>query len=95
MDGDFIDDYFEIDENLIKGKAFINELVFNLQYTKGEKLKASFGKIINLGNKYFQFEYDAGSDKGSSGSPIISENGLKVIYYIKLEKIQVLAKKQI
>ena len=50
MDGDFIDDYFEVDENLIKGKKFINELVFNLQYTKGEKLKASFGKIINLGN---------------------------------------------
>ena len=79
LDGDFIDDYFEVDENLIKDKEFVNELVFNLQYTRGEKLKASFGKITKVRDESFRFEYDAGSDKGSSGSPIILENNLKVI----------------
>ena len=79
LDGDFIDDYFEVDENLIKDKEFVNELVFNLQYTRGEKLKVSFCKITNVRDESFQFIYDAGTDKGSSGSPIILENKLRVI----------------
>ena len=79
LNDDYIDDFFEVDENFIKDKEFIDELVLNIQFPRGGKLKASFGKIIRRGNKRIQFIYDAGSDNGSSGSPIILENGLKVI----------------
>ena len=38
-------------------------------------MKASFGKIIKSTNKKTQFIYDAGTEAGSSGSPIILAKG--------------------
>jgi len=89
LDEDLIDDFFEVDENKMKNENFINESVFNLQFCKGEYLNVSFGKIIaaNKNGPRF-FLYDAGTEEGSSGSPIISINGGKIIglhkgYYTK------------
>ena len=80
LDEDLIDDFFEVDENETKNEDFINESVFNLQFTKGQYLNVSFGKIIVANKKGPRiFLYDAGTDEGSSGSPIISTNGAKII----------------
>ena len=80
LDEDIIDNYFEVDEKIIKNNEFRNESVFNLQFTKGTELNASFGKIIRkINNDKKRFIYDAGAEAGSSGSPIILTNGLKVI----------------
>ena len=78
LDEDLIDDFFEVDENKTKNEDFINESVFNLQFCKGQNLNVSFGKIIAT-NKKGLFLYDAGTEEGSSGSPIISTNGAKII----------------
>jgi len=89
LDEDLIDDFFEIDENKTKNENFINESVFNLQFCKGQYLNVSIGKIIATSkNGPRLFLYDAGTDEGSSGSPIISTNGAKIIglhkgYYTK------------
>ena len=42
-------------------------------------MKASFGKIIESVNGKIQFKYDAGTESGSSGSPIILVRGHKII----------------
>ena len=46
LDEDLIDNYFEVDEELINDNKFINETVFNYQFPLGKQLKVSFGKII-------------------------------------------------
>ena len=79
LEEDLIDDYFIVDEEIIKDNEFINNSVFNLQFPEGGKLKASFGKIIKSTNKKTQFIYDAGTEAGSSGSPIILAKGHKLI----------------
>lgn len=78
IDEDFIEDCFEIDENYIKNKEFKGKSVFNLQFPKGESLQLSFGKILFTNSEKIRFVYDAGTEAGSSGSPIFTE-GLKVI----------------
>ena len=78
LDEDLIDSFFEIDENFIKNKKFLNETVFNLQYPQGGNLNISFGKILQT-YKENKFLYDAGSDSGSSGSPIILFEDFTVI----------------
>ena len=80
LDEDLIDNYFEVDEELIKDNKFINETVFNYQFPLGKQLKVSFGKIIESKNEGTQFKYDVGTEFGSSGSPIILANGLKLIW---------------
>ena len=42
-------------------------------------MKALFGKIIKSTNRKTQFQYDAGTQAGSSGSPIILAKGHKII----------------
>ena len=79
LDEDLIDSYFEVDENLIKNKEFIDEIVFNLHFPQGGQLKASFGKVTESINEKTQFIYDAGTDYGSSGSPIVLANGYQII----------------
>ena len=79
LDEDLIDGYFEYDEDAVKDKEFLNEPVFNLQFQKGGELKGAFGKIIDTTTDKTKFTYDAGSDFGSSGSPIVLANGYKII----------------
>jgi surface protein len=79
LDEDLIHNFLEVDENLIKDNEFKNEMVLNLQFPGGGKLKASFGKIIKRAKNENRFVYDAGTDDGSSGSPIILTNGFKII----------------
>ena len=79
LDEDLIDSYIEVDEEIIKDNEFINNSVFNLQFPQGGKMKASFGKIIESANGKTQFKYNAGTEAGSSGSPIILIKGHKII----------------
>ena len=79
LDEDLIDNYFEVDEEIIKDNKFLGETIFNLQFLKGRKLKISFGEINESINEDTLFKYDAGTEFGSSGSPIISTNGYKLI----------------
>ena len=78
LDEDLIDSFFEIDENFIKNKKFLNETVFNLQFPQGGDLNISFGKILQT-YKENKFLYNAGSGMGSSGSPIILFEDFTVI----------------
>jgi hypothetical protein len=80
---DNINDFFNIDENFFQSENYIDQQLFSMQYPKGNNLQISFGKIINKKfiskNKNNLFIYDIGTESGSSGSPIISVNNLKVI----------------
>ena len=49
-----------------------------MQFPKGDNLKASFGRIKSKESDY-KFAYDAGSEMGSSGSPILLVEGNKLI----------------
>ena len=51
--------------------------VLSLGYPLGEELSTGSGKIINI-NEY-EFEHNIPTEEGSSGSPIILFNLLKVI----------------
>ena len=79
LDEDLIDDYFEVDETFIKNNEFINQSVYNLQFPQGGNLKYSSGKIIKSSINKTKFIYDAGTDFGSSGSPIILADSYKII----------------
>lgn len=79
LDEDLIEDFFEVDEEYLKGNEFLNEKIFNFQFPKGGQLNTSSGKIISLRNNNIQFIHDAGTLAGSSGSPIILTNGYKII----------------
>ena len=79
VDEDLIDNFFEVDEDKIYNNEFINESVFNLQFCQREKLKISLGKILKKLSKKSRFLYEAGTEYGSSGSPIILNNEFKVI----------------
>jgi len=78
VDEDLIDNYFEVDEEKISNNEFLNESVVNLHFCQGEKLKMSLGKILKI-TKKGRFFYNAGTEHGSSGSPIILNNEFKVI----------------
>ena len=79
LDEDLIDDYITVDEELIQDNEFINESVFNLHFPLGEKLKASFGKIINSMQNKTLFVHNAKTKSDCSGSPILLTKGLKII----------------
>ena len=76
LEEDKINNYLEIDE-YINSFEYEEEQIFSIQYQKGEELKYSHGKVIEKLDIYFQ--YSLGTDKGSSGSPIILLNNLKLI----------------
>ena len=79
LEEDFISGYFLIDEEFIKVQEFLKESVFNLQFPLGENLKASFVDIIKSKRENNSLIYTVGTEKGSSGSPIILANEFKVI----------------
>ena len=73
---DNINDYLEIDQ-YINSSNYNGEFVFSVQFPGGKNLKISCGK--NLEKKSSFFFYTLGTDRGSSGSPIILIENAKVI----------------
>jgi len=76
LEEDKIYNYLEIDE-YINSFEYEEDQIFTIQYPGGKELKYSHGKIIKKLDKFF--EYGLGTDHGSSGSPIILLNNLKLI----------------
>ena len=77
------DDYYlDYDSNYLKGyQQYKNEDVFSLQYPR-EDIDIASGKIIQINksdDNIFEFEHTIETEQGSSGSPIILVNMLKVI----------------
>ncbi len=73
---DNINNYLEIDEN-INTNDYIDKQIFIVQHPGGDELNYSHGKINSKQDEFIL--YSAGSKGGSSGSPIILFNNLKVI----------------
>ena len=76
---DNIKNYLEIDE-FIELKDYEEEQIFCLQFPKGGKLSYSNGRIMKKEdeiNKYLK--YSLGTKSGSSGSPLMLTDNLKVI----------------
>ena len=73
---DKISKFLEIDE-FIYSKDYIEEKIVVIQYPLSQNLKISSGKII--GKQDNCLLYDVGTDGGSSGSPLILLDKLKII----------------
>ena len=73
---DNINNFLEIDKEIYTND-YIEEQIFSPQYPGGEDLKYSQGKII--GKKGGLYLYTVGTSGGSSGSPLILFNNLKII----------------
>ena len=72
-------DFLDYDLNYIKGyEQYKNIDIFSLQYLKEKGICAASGKIKDIINKY-EFIHNIYIEYGSSGSPIILFNTLKVI----------------
>jgi len=73
---DNINNYLEIDEN-INSKEYNKEDLFSVQYPKGKELKISMGEYLYKDDIYFA--YSIGTESGTSGSPIILYDNMKII----------------
>ena len=73
---DNINNYIDIDENIYIDN-YINKQIFCMQYPGGKELKYSHGRINGKKNGLILYSIESGG--GSSGSPIILFNNLKVI----------------
>ena len=79
---DKINDFLEIDEDINKNDAFLNEIlikksIYLLNYQEGNNMFVSFGLINSIKNN--EISHSSNSKEGSSGSPIILSNTHKVI----------------
>ena len=75
-------DFLEIDEDTDKDinileKEYRQKSAYILHYSKGEDIKVSYGLIDNINN--IAINHYCNTQKGSSGSPIISLKNNKVI----------------
>jgi V8-like Glu-specific endopeptidase len=73
---DNINNYLEIDE-YINSKEYKKEDIFSVQYPKGKELKISMGEYLYKDDIYFA--YSIGTESGTSGSPIILYDNMKII----------------
>jgi V8-like Glu-specific endopeptidase len=73
---DNINNYIDIDENIYIDN-YINNQIFCMQYPGGKELKYSHGRINGKKNGLILYSIESGG--GSSGSPILLFNNLKVI----------------
>ncbi len=73
---DNINNYLEVEEN-INIDDYMDKQIFIVQHPGGDELNYSHGKINSKQDEFIL--YSAGSKGGSSGSPIILFNNLKVI----------------
>jgi len=73
---DNINNYLEIDE-YINSKEYNKEDIFSVQYPKGKELKISMGEYLYKDDIYFT--YSIGTESGTSGSPIILYENMKII----------------
>ena len=70
--------FLDYDSNYNKGyKQYLDLDIFTLQYPS-EDIEVASGKLIQI-SKEFEFKHNIDTDYGSSGSPIILFNTLKVI----------------
>ena len=58
-------------------KAYLSKDIYILHHPKGGPAECSLGKILNINDNTFQ--HDAFTEEGSSGSPIILVENLKII----------------
>ena len=75
--GDLIKQKYFLFPN-IKNIDYINKDIYIPQFPKGNKLSFSEGKIIKI-NDSNELVYDASTEDGSSGSPILLKNTTEVI----------------
>ena len=75
LEEDKIEHLLEIDE-FVHSKNYINQQIFSFQFPLGKQLKYSHGKIIKKKGNYYV--YSTGTLHGSSGSPILLYNNLKL-----------------
>ena len=84
---DDIKNYFEIDPILLNGKNYLkNSDIYILQYSLGNELSFSCGKIISL--KKGLIYHSASTEEGSSGSPIIRRSKNNYIILLHLGSIK-------
>jgi len=80
---DNINEFLEIDEEIINKKkeyieiAYKNKSIYILHYPLGEDIVVSYGNLDKIKNE--QINHFCNTSKGSSGSPILSLDTLKVI----------------
>ena len=74
---DEIKDKYFLLPNINNNIEYINKEIYIVQYPEGNKLSYSEGKIIKINNN--ELIYDASTKSGSSGSPILLKNTIKVI----------------
>ena len=74
---DEIKDKYFLLPNINNNIEYINKDIYIVQYPEGNKLSYSEGKIIKINNN--EIIYDASTKSGSSGSPILLINTIKVI----------------
>ena len=70
--------YLEYDSNCM-GNESINKEIVILQHPEGEELHLSSGTIENIFSTKYEFEHTLDTSSGSSGSPVILIENLKVI----------------
>ena len=79
-------DFLYYDLNYTFGyEQYINMDIFIIQHPLGGEAEYACGKIINIINK-FEFEHSVDTESGSSGSPIILNESLKVVGIHKQRK---------
>ena len=76
LDEDLINDFFEVEEYINENDC-LNKEISIIQYPKGDDISLANGIIQAFDNKFIK--HSASTEQGSSGSPIIFFNNIKVI----------------
>ena len=77
-----VDSLLEIDEGILKKKQIkhLNKTsIILLHYPNGKTANVSFGKIKGIDEDTYTIHHNCGSEKGSSGGPLINNINMKLI----------------